>query len=180
MQRRIQTPTDRRRTTGMKTECSDYRSVLYIAREHSPSWLFSGVFQSVCWLLKSAPYLLYRLSNGFNMRSRGLQQQQQHRSAPKQERPKNLVVRPALSMLQPNHPQRAFNQPSTAAGKHTLRDPISMPSNTTRLQVFAQFGVTVFRVFLVRIPLRLALSVMGIKLEEKHADLRRLGLRWAH
>lgn len=44
-------------------------------------------------------------------------------------------------------------------------------------QVFAQFGVTVFRVFLVRIPLRLALSVMGIKLEEKHADLRRLGLR---
>ncbi|CAN0119267.1 unnamed protein product [Pylaiella littoralis] len=45
------------------------------------------------------------------------------------------------------------------------------------LLVFAQFGVTVFRVFLVRIPLRLALSVMGIKLEEKHADLRRLGLR---
>ena len=47
------------------------------------------------------------------------------------------------------------------------------------LQVFAQFGASVFRVFLVRIPLRLALSVMGIKLEEKHADLRRLGLRWA-
>lgn len=46
-----------------------------------------------------------------------------------------------------------------------------------RLQVFAQFGVTVFRIFLVRVPLRLALSVMGIKLEEKHADLRRLGLR---
>lgn len=44
-------------------------------------------------------------------------------------------------------------------------------------QVFAQFGVTVFRVFLVRFPLRLALSVMGIKVEEKHADLRRLGLR---
>ncbi|CAM9124539.1 unnamed protein product [Ascophyllum nodosum] len=45
------------------------------------------------------------------------------------------------------------------------------------LLVLAQFGVRVFRVFLVRIPLRLALSVMGIKLEEKHADLRRLGLR---
>eukprot|EP00752_Nemacystus_decipiens_P004444 g4057.t1 len=45
------------------------------------------------------------------------------------------------------------------------------------LLVFAQFGVAMFRVFLVRIPLRLALSVMGIKLEEKHADLRRLGLR---
>ncbi|CAM9247484.1 unnamed protein product [Ectocarpus sp. 12 AP-2014] len=45
------------------------------------------------------------------------------------------------------------------------------------LLVFAQFGASVFRVFLVRIPLRLALSVMGIKLEEKHADLRRLGLR---
>lgn len=44
-------------------------------------------------------------------------------------------------------------------------------------QVFAHFGVRVFRVFLVRIPLRLALFVMGIKLEEKHADLRRLGLR---
>lgn len=34
-----------------------------------------------------------------------------------------------------------------------------------------------FRVFLVRIPLRLAMSVMGIKVEEKHADLRRLGLQ---
>ncbi|CAM9183646.1 unnamed protein product [Scytosiphon promiscuus] len=45
------------------------------------------------------------------------------------------------------------------------------------LLVFAHVGVTVFRAFLVRIPLRLALSVMGIKLEEKHADLRRLGLR---
>lgn len=52
------------------------------------------------------------------------------------------------------------------------------PKHDPRPQVFAQFGVTVFRVVLVRIPLRLALSVMGIKLEEKHADLRRLGLRW--
>ncbi|CAN0230784.1 unnamed protein product [Laminaria digitata] len=45
------------------------------------------------------------------------------------------------------------------------------------LLVFAHFGVTVFRVLLVRVPLRLALSVMGIKVEEKHANLRRLGLR---
>lgn len=54
------------------------------------------------------------------------------------------------------------------------------PAGATEIlgtQIFAQFGVSIFRVFLVRIPLRLALGVMGIKVEEKHADLRRLGLR---